>query len=314
MRDAHHHGYTEAMNIRQLEAFVAVAETLHFGRAAERLHLSQSALSRQITQLEQELGVVLLRRSRHGVELHPAGHAYLRGLREPLRLLERASDLARRTERGEAGELRIGHVDSSAYELLPAALRRFREARPAVSLTVEEASSGVILNGLIARRLDVGLVRPPIHPHVLQHQLVVEEPFVLALQQDHPLADHQTVELRALAGEDLVIPPRREVPELHDRIVQLCVGAGFTPNLAYEATPLASVLPVVAAGLGVALVPDGLSRHFRAPGLIYRPLHEQGATLELHVAWRRDDDAPLVRAFVDQVARLRPTLRPLVDE
>jgi DNA-binding transcriptional LysR family regulator len=298
------------VRVRQLEAFVAVAETLHFGHAAERLHLSQSALSRQIDQLERELGVPLLLRDRRHVELTDAGAAYLEGLRAAMAQLTVAGRTARQVGSGELARLRIGHVDSSSYDVLPDALRRFRRAHHGVAISMVETGSLAIAERLRNGRMDVGLVRSDAGTEEVEDLLLLEEPFVAALPHDHPAAGEATVDPAALSDDHFVIVLRRSAPVVHDHVMAICGAAGFVPANVYEAAPLASALPLVAAGLATALVPRGLANHMAVPGVVYRPLTGTRPVLELRAAWRRADPSPLVATFVaalrDVAGRLYP--------
>jgi DNA-binding transcriptional LysR family regulator len=295
------------VRVRQLEAFVMVAEELHFGRAAELLHLSQPALSRQIDQLERELDVQLLRRDRRGVELTEAGAAYLEGLRAAIAQLKVAARTAQRVHLGEVGQLRVGHVDSSSYDVLPPALRRFRRALPAVGVSLVEGSSEAVVDGLVHQRVDVGLIRSAVEAEGLEDAVLLEEPYVAALPADHPAAAAEAVDPADLADDHFAVVLRQSAPLVHDEVLGICRAAGFTPSVAYTVAPLSSLLRIVGAGLATAIVPAGLVRHASLPGVVHRPLRDVTTALELRVAWRQGDPSAPVTTFV-------ASLRAVADE
>ncbi|AHG92289.1 LysR substrate-binding protein (plasmid) [Gemmatirosa kalamazoonensis] len=286
------------MELRHLRYFVAVAEELHFGRAAQRLRVAQPALSQQIKQLEAELGVTLLARTRRRVALTEPGRLFLPEARRTLAHAAAAAEVARRAAVGEAGRLRIGYVDSALWGLLPAVLGAYREAHPAVKLTMLERLPAQQIVGLRAGDLDVGVGPPPPPVRELATEPMTEERIVLALPAAHPLAARDAIDLVDLADEPWVLVSARTPSRLRDAAVAACVAAGFTPRVAQEARQLDALVALVSAGLGVTFVPSTAERMPRA-GVAFRPLRGVDIPFRLVAAWRRGDMPPTVRSFLD---------------
>lgn len=285
------------MELRHLRYFVAVAEELHFGRAAARLNIAQPPLSQQIRRLEEMLQVPLFRRTRRRVELTDAGRAFLEGAREALRQVEAAVHRARRADAGEIGHLALGFVGSAAVSVLPDLVRRLRSRFPGVKLALVEQTTAQQVEALLAGRLQAGLVRPPLVARGLEVRTVAREPLVVALPAGHPLAAGRDVPLPSLAGEPFVLFPREQGPGLHDLVLAACAEAGFSPAVVQEATQMQTIVGLVAAGLGVALVP-GSVRRYRQRGVVFRPLRGPVPTVDLAVAWRRGDPSAVLQAFL----------------
>jgi DNA-binding transcriptional LysR family regulator len=289
------------VELRQLRYFVAVAEELHFRRAAERLHISQPPLSQQIRALEDELGFTLLVRTRRRVQLTPAGEAFLRDARTLLAELEGAVATARRIDAGQTGRLRINFVGSALLSILPGTVERFRRARPGVELELRERPTVDQLRAVRAGVADVGLVRPPIEDDdELRVQTVLRERTVAALPAGHALALLRRVPLRRLAAEPLVLFPRDQAPGFHDLLIDSLAGAGAPPRVIQYAPEMLTIIGLVAAGTGVSLVPASVQR-LALDGVSYRPVI--GAPLsELVAITRAGDDSALVRAFVSDAS------------
>jgi DNA-binding transcriptional LysR family regulator len=289
------------VELRQLRYFVAVAEELHFRRAAERLHISQPPLSQQIRALEEELGFPLLVRTRRRVELTPAGAAFLRDARAIVLELDGAVAGARRIDAGQAGRLRINFVGSALFSIVPGTVERFRRSRPGVALELRERATVDQLRAVRAGVADVGLVRPPIEDDdELRVQTVLRERTVAALPAGHPLAALRRVPLRRMAAEPLVLFPRDHAPGFHDLVIGALAGAGAAraggPRVIQYAPEMLTIIGLVAAGTGVSLVPASVAR-LALDGVAYRPV--TGAPLsELVAITRAGDDSALVRAFV----------------
>jgi len=285
------------VELRQLRYFVAVAEELHFRRAAARLHISQPPLSRQITQLEEELGSRLLERTRRRVELTAAGAAFLRDARAMLAELDVAVAAVRRIETGQAGVLRVNFVGSALLSILPGIVQRFRAGRPHVEIELRERSTVEQLRALSAGVIDVGLVRPPIDAETgLRTEVVVRERTVAAIPSGHPLARLRRVPLRRLAAEPLVLFPREQAPGFHDLLTGQLAATGTSPQVVQYAPEMLTIIGLVAAGIGVSPVPASVAR-LTLDGVTYRPLSGAPDT-ELLAATRTEDASPLVRAFV----------------
>lgn len=289
------------MDLRHLRYFLAVAEERHFGRAAARVHVSQPPLSRQIRDLEEELGVRLFDRDRHGVALTAAGGVFLGEVRRLLEQLDHSVEAARRADRGELGTLRIGYVGSVAYSGLPEIVRAFRARLPTVEVRFQEMSPAEQVEALLADRLDVGFARGPVEEPGFVVHTVLDEPLVAALPSDHPLGARKELALTMLAGEPFLLTARARGPGFHDHIIGLCLTAGFSPRVVQEGSHF-DVLSLVAAGTGVAIVPTSL-REIRRGDVVYRPLRERPRT-QLVMVSRRNATSPVLREFVDDVQRL----------
>ncbi len=285
------------MELRQLRYFIAVAEELHFRRAAARLHISQPPLSQQIAALEDELGCRLLNRTRRRVELTAAGEAFLRDARAMLEELDVAVSTVRRIETGQAGLLRINFVGSALLSIVPGIVQRFRRARPRVEIELRERSTVEQLRALTAGVVDLGLVRPPIEPDdALVTEVVLRERTVAAMASGHPLAKLSRVPMRRMASEPLVLFPRDQAPGFHDLLTGRLAATGTSPHVVQYAPEMLTIIGLVAAGIGVSPVPASLS-HLALDGVTYRPLIGAPAS-ELLAVTRADDDSALVAAFL----------------
>jgi len=288
--------------LRQLRYFVAVAEELHFGRAAHRLHMTQPPLSQTIQAFEAALGTPLFARTNRSVALTPAGLALLPEARRILQQAATLPDLAQRAAAGEIGRLSLAFVSSADYSVLPAFLREFRAAYPQVQIDLREATSDVQLEDLMQNRVDAGLLIPPLPDKAkieLDYARVLSEPLILAaphglkeLRAKHP------VNLTTLADQPLIIFPRRIAPALHDAIMGCFHDAGMTPRIAQEAIQMQTIVGLVSAGMGIALVPQSVS-NLKRPGVDYRTLAGKPPTVETGLAWRRDNHSPVLRAFLE---------------
>jgi DNA-binding transcriptional LysR family regulator len=285
------------VELRQLRYFVAVAEELHFRRAAARLHISQPPLSQQISQLEDELGCRLLNRTRRSVELTPAGETFLRDARAMLGELEAAVATARRVDAGQAGLLRVSFVGSALLSIVPGIIQRFRRGRPEVEIELRERSTLAQLRALSVGVVDVGLVRPPIEPDDALHtEVVMRERTVAAIPAGHPLARLTRVPLKRLAAEPLVLFPREQAPGFHDLLTGRLAATGTSPHVVQYAPEMLTIIGLVAAGIGVSPVPASVAR-LGLEGVTYRPLVGAPAT-ELVAVTRADETSPLIEAFV----------------
>ena len=229
------------MELRNLRYFVTLAEELHFGRAAERLHIAQPPLSQQIRQLEVELGFQLFHRTKRTVQLTEAGQVFLGEVQQIFQQLDRAIQVGRKTSRGEMGQLVVGFVSSTAYNVLPTILRTFRTHVPDVSLELHELSTEQQLQWLREGRIDVGFLRPPVDEDTFSVATIYQEPLVVALPEAHPLANGASVSLRSLSSELFIFFPRSIAPGLYDQIISLCQQADFSPTVAQEAMQLSLI-------------------------------------------------------------------------
>ncbi|WP_432257993.1 LysR family transcriptional regulator [Cupriavidus sp. TMH.W2] len=292
------------MDLRQLRYFVTVAEELHFGRAAQRLSMTQPPLSQQIQALEEEIGVQLFARTRRSVALTPAGQQWLPEVRRVLADAAALPGLAQRLARGELGSLSLAFVSTADYGILPDLLRRFRARHPEVQLQLREATSDVQLEALLDGSIDAGLViRPqlPAMPHGLSYLPLVSEPLVLAVPDGWQPAGDGTISLREAAHEPLIIFPRRSAPAFYDIITGYYAREGLVPAVAQEAIQMQTIVSLVSAGMGVALVPASLC-NLRRTGVSYLALREAGPQIETGLVWRDGASAgvaPVLRSFID---------------
>jgi DNA-binding transcriptional LysR family regulator len=284
--------------IWQLRYFVAVAERLHFGRAAEALHISQPPLSRAIRALEERLGVALFARTRRRVALTPEGARLLEEARRTLGQLERTTLELRGIAAGEAGRLRIGFVSLADYGVLPSLLKAYKAARPGVSLALREMLSPEQAAALTAGELDFGFLLPPVSGH-FEHVVVQRERFVAALPARHRLSRARgRLALAELAGEPFVLVPREIAPGLYDIVQGMAARAGISLNVAQEAIQMQTVVSLVSSGLGVAIVPGSVANLGRR-GVVYRKLSGSHPRLELWLTWARGALAAAPREFVE---------------
>lgn len=290
-----------SMEFRHLRYFVAVAEELHFGRAAERLGIAQPPLSRQIHDLEVELGFALFERSRPRIALTGAGRVLYSHARSILTAVELGIREARCANLGERGRVRVGYPSSLAYSGLTELLGAFRSRFPRVEVALSELPPGQIVDALKSRELDVGFVRGPEKDASLEIEPVRREALLLAMPKNHPLATKKRVALGAVANEPFVFFPRYRGPKFYDSLIELCRHAGFEPRIVQEA-PQVDVLSLVAAGFGMAIVPSSVREPARDDIVFCRIVG--GPTTELFIAWRADDTSPSSREFVDVVRRL----------
>ncbi|MBR8297980.1 LysR family transcriptional regulator [Burkholderia cenocepacia] len=291
-------------DLRQWRYFVTVADERHFGRAAERLSMTQPPLSQAIRALEDALGVALFVRTKRSVALTAVGAALLPDVRRLLASADALPPLARRLARGEAGSLSLAFVSTADYGLLPSLLRAFGARYPQVRLQLAEATSDVQIDELVAGRIDAGLVIPPVPPrHAggLSYLPVVREPLVVAMPagaSDAP--EDAPVQLAEVAALPLVIFPRRLAPGFYDIITGCYGAAGETPHIGQEAIQMQTIVSLVSAGMGVALVPQSL-RNLRRTGVVYRPLAGPAPVVETGLVWRTGDVSPVLAGFIDVV-------------
>jgi DNA-binding transcriptional LysR family regulator len=284
------------VELRHLRSFLAVAEELHFRRAAARLHISQPPLSQQIRRLEDELGARLFRRTKRRVELTPAGQAFLTEARQTLAQAERAVRAAQRAERGELGELVVGYVTSATYGPLPDVIRMFRKRFPDVDLRLQNLRSMQQRQALIDRRIDVGFVRPQVADPRLNYEAIWLESVVVAVPGNHPLARRTIVNVSELATEPFLVGEPGVAASFYDQVFTLCRRAGFTPRIAQLVPDVQAAIALVAAGLGISPVPAAI-QVFKRKGVVYRPLRPHTLSIEMGLAWRRDDNSALVQQF-----------------
>lgn len=291
------------MELRHVRYFVAVAEERHFGHAAERLHMAQPPLSRQIMLLEQEIGVQLFERTKRRVRLTPAGESFLVKARQLMALADDAVADARRVASGSSGTLSVAFVGSTMFTILPEILSEARARLRDVALSLHEMSTGPQIKAILDGRVQVGFVRPGIvHPDVVS-EVILREPILIALPRSHPAAGLSEIQIATLAGDPFVLIASTARPSFTDQTLALCVAAGFTPNVVQEALEIQTVLGLVASDLGVAFVPASV-RRIDWPGVVLLPIAAPSPTTELSIAYRRSEPSPILPHFLAIVREL----------
>ena len=292
------------LELRQLRYFVTVAEELHSGKAAVRLHMTQPPLSQTIQALEKLLGAALFERNRRGVALTPAGMALLPQARRMLAQAQELPQLVQRSAAGEVGRLTLAFVSSADYSVLPPFLRAYRAAYPQVQITLQESTSDLQLDDLLHNRIDAVLLIPPLPEKAkleLDYLPVLNEPLVLAVPAGL-LKKKGKVALAALHAAlpalPLIVFPRAISPALYDAIVSVFRDAGITPEIGQQAIQMQTIVSLVSAGMGMALVPQSVSNLMR-PGVEYRALTDATPLVETGLAWRRDNASPVLAGFLD---------------
>ncbi|QLG90899.1 LysR family transcriptional regulator [Pseudomonas yamanorum] len=289
------------MELRHLRYFIAVAEELHFGRAAQVLGISQPPLSQQIQALELEVGARLFERTNRRVELSEAGRLFLQEARLVLAQVDKAADVARRAQLGELGELKIGFTSSAPFNSsIPQAIFAFRQAFPAVQLNLQEMSSTQVAESLVDESIQVGLMRPLPLSDSLSVVELMREPLVAVLSAGHPLVEgsERGLYLAQLAEEPYVFFPRTYGSGLYAQLLNLARDAGFSPHFAQEAGEAMTIIGLVAAGLGVSVLPASYQR-MRIDGVVYRTLLDPEAVTAVWLVQRKDQQSPMAKAFVE---------------
>lgn len=297
-------------DLSHLRCFVAVAEELHFGRAAARLNMTQPPLSRQIQVLERILDVALLERTSRMVQLTRAGRSFLPEAQRILRQTDLAVAIARRVDAGKIGTLRIGFTGATAYSFLPALVTACQEQLPDIGLVLNEMVTKDQIEALLSGNLDLGLMRPPISGSKLRSLRVMAEPLVAAVPEHHPLAQAQTVTAEDLNGEPFIMYSSHDARYFHDVLVSHFAETGVLPRYVQHMVQIHSILALVRAGVGAALVPASAAA-LRYEGVVFKPFKSASPKLvELFLVWREDIDNPLVR----HVAQLAEASAQLASE
>ena len=293
------------MELRHLRYFVAVAEELHFTRAAERLGIKQPPLSSQIRQLEHEMGAPLFHRLTRGVELTEAGALLLIEARQILDQVEQTKAGVQSRARGETGHIHLGFAGATYFQpLVPAVIRAYREHYPSVVLSPEQSNTPQLVAGLRSGEIDIAFVRPPISDDEgLAIEPLVEEPMLIVLPASHPRAGDHSMPLEALARETLILFPRAIGPGLYDAVIASCQRAGFSPKLGQEAPQISSIVHMVAAGFGVSIVPQSI-KQIHAEGIVFLGIDGDAPRTPISLAYRQDDHSTVVRNFVALVRRI----------
>ncbi|MGV9710908.1 LysR substrate-binding domain-containing protein [Gordonia sp. NPDC003424] len=292
------------MELRHLRYFRAVAEELHFGRAAERLHIAQPPLSQQIRQLEDELGVALLVRSTRRVELTPAGQAYLRRAVEILDAVEAAGTQAQRIADGQQGTLSIGCVGSATYSLLPRLVRALREELPGLDVSVRgEMLAPAQISALTAGEIDLALLRPPVSGSELVVETIRRDRLIVAMPEGDPRAAGDHVAVADLRDAEFIAHAGRGRSVMNGVLASICARAGFVPQIHHEVEETSTLVTLVAAGLGVAIVPEATAALGLA-GVRYLPIVPEAPDVELAVARVAADPSPMIEHVLTILRRV----------
>jgi DNA-binding transcriptional LysR family regulator len=295
------------MELRHLRYFIAVGENLHFGRAAEQLHMSQPPLTRQIQQLEEELGVALFARTNRRVELTAVGQLLLAEAKPLLTQFDSLKHHVSEMAGGRMGTLAIGFISVADYHVLPSMLREFQSRYPSVTLNLREATTDLQIESLRKSEIDVGIILAPLTDPSLQFQPLFQEELVAVLpstnEDSSTPSPARPISMHALTDQPFVMFPRHSAPGLYDAIIGACDRAGFAPRVAQEAIQMQTIISLVSVGMGVALVPASLTNLGRA-GVSYRPLKEKSPLVTTGLAWKNSNSSPTLRAFLDLVERM----------
>lgn len=294
------------MELRHLRYFVAVAEAQHFTRAAKTLGMEQPPLSQQVQALEREIGTPLFKRLPRGVSLTDAGRAFFEDAQRILRDADQAIDRARRVARGEQGRIRVGMINSAPFHaLIPQVIREFRKRYPNVALTLDEGTTPSLANLVSNETIDLAFVRPLLETdRSLFMESLIDEDMLVALPSGHPLCARTQVPLLALSIEPFVLFPRAVGAGLHEEIIAACRTAGFSPRVVQETSQVTSIVNLVAAGLGVSIVPASMQQA-NIEGVTYRPIRKPAPKARLSLLYRRDDaDSPHLQNLLEITRQL----------
>ncbi len=293
------------MELRQLEYALAVAEELHFGRAAARPHVTQQSVSEQVRRLERELGAPLFTRTSRRVGLTSRGEAFLPEARRVVETAAHALDVGRHAAQGRSGEVRLGYADSISPLLVRLASARLAERAPGVRVAPEPMTTPDQLVALAEQRLDAGFGWTPALTAELTSLVVAREPLVVVLPAGHPLASEAAVPAPRLSGLPLVVVPRAVNPALHDRMVEQLAEHGVRVVVHQEVASLDRILPLVLAGAAFAITARSVAADRSVPGISFRPFTEPGPAVDCHLVWRRDNGDPALGHLVAAVRELR---------
>ena len=290
------------MDHRQLMSFLTLAEELHFVRAAERLHITQSAVSQQIAKLEKQLNVRLFDRTKRKVTLSVAGQIFLEEARKGIRQLETAAAMAGRAAKGQTGRISIAYVDAAPFNILSPLVLAFRQAFPEVHLDLHEMISSEQFAAVLAGRIDVGLTRPMMTDPAIRSLLLQREPYVVVMPVGHPLANSDSIDMADLRHEPFIGTSAEKARYIEERFRDLTRRLGFTRRIVQEVNQIHAIIGLVGGGLGVTLVPQSVSK-LKISGVVFKPLKNRNAPeAEMTAIWRANDDSPVVQRFL-QIAR-----------
>ncbi|MFP3123764.1 LysR substrate-binding domain-containing protein [Ectobacillus funiculus] len=289
------------MELRHLKYFKTVAEELHFGKAATRLNMAQPPLSLQIRQLEEEIGVPLFHRTKRSVELTQEGEVFLEKVYHLFDNLEDAIKTVKMINRGEVGEIVIGFIATASFDLLPTIIKHYRKQYPAVQIVLKQLTSAEQIEALQAGRIQVGIVSEPIAHEGISFQVLKQEPLVIALPKEHPLASEtSSADLTKFANDPFVLTSRKANQVYYDGVINCCFQAGFSPQIVQETGEMSTVLSLVSSGIGVSLVPSSIKSLLQNE-VVYREVTDLPFTTVNALVWQSDIQSSITQAFVDFV-------------
>jgi DNA-binding transcriptional LysR family regulator len=286
--------------LRQLEYFVILAEELHFGRAAERIAIAQPALSQQIKVLEESLGTELFSRDKRKVKLTQVGQLFLPQARRVLEQAHQAEQVVRHLAEGVTGQLTIALSSLTLYTQLPSLIKTFQQNCPGIDVTVKELCTEEQLVAFKHNQIGVGFLHPPVYAPDLTSKVIYREPFVLALPENHRLADCQDLSLADLANENFIMFSREEGPFLYDRMLGACSDAGFSPKIVQKTAGMHAMLGLVASGIGLAFVVESF-QNLKRPGVVFQFVKNLDIYLETALVWSSNSSNPAVNAFLNSI-------------
>ena len=288
------------MEVHKALAFLAVAEELHFGRAAKRLHMAQPPLSRLIRQLESELGATLFERNTRHVTLTPQGEALLEPARDLVMLAQRMKDVVRKSQAGETGRVRLGFAGASVNQAVGELARQVRRRRPGISLELYSSQFSYLgLEKVLDDSLDIVIGRWDFLPAEISSRLVALEELLIALPESHPLADRETVDVEDLAGEAWIVLPGGAGATLPNRLNTLAMNAGFVPRIVQVAPDSWTLVVLVGAGMGISLILSSVRDNVPSRGVVYKPLTQEQKPVEVRLLWRRGDANPALQSVIE---------------
>ncbi|WP_184544587.1 LysR substrate-binding domain-containing protein [Mucilaginibacter sp. FT3.2] len=286
------------MDLRHLNYFIVLAEELHFGRAAERLHISQPPLTRMIKQIEDSFGVSLFERTKRKVSLTLAGEELLVQTRQMITQMETIKKRLKIIGKGDSGMLRIGYVGATMHSSLPKLISSFVAKYPDIYFNLDEQPNLTLLHSLSNGIIDIAFVRSWLHPKNLEEKLILKEPFVLVVPQEHPLAKCDHIEVKDLQNETFIMFSRDCGPTIYDSFLALCTKAGFVPDILHQATQFNSVLRLVESGFGISLLPVSIAQGYSLK-LKFVPIVNCDESIPLIMLYRKDSPNPSLKHLIN---------------
>lgn len=292
------------MELRQLKYFITVANELHFSRAAEKLNMTQPPLSMEIKKLEAELDVQLFLRTKRKVKLTEAGEVFLKRAVNILQKIEDSKNEVRRVHRGELGDLKLGYAGLVTYDLLPRVLSQFKGKYPYIEVFLKHLQTADQIISLEKEEIDVGLLIPPIESNNIEYKIIQKEEVVMALPKSHLFADsNNPIDLSELKNEPFIMSQRSEGKGYHDFMMNLCYQSGFLPKVIQEAQDLQTVISLVGAGMGIALLPSPI-QFFKNDTIVYRPINhskQKNRLIPIAVAWNKVNKSTVLKSFIQMI-------------